>query len=43
MIPTRALLLHLLLRSICSLGATALLMASLLEWGLIAERQTGAL
>jgi hypothetical protein len=43
MIPVRALLLNSILHSLCSVGAMALLMASLLEWGLIAEQQTGLL
>jgi hypothetical protein len=43
MIPVRALLLNSILHSLWSLGAMALLMASLLEWGLFAEQQTGLL
>jgi len=37
MIHVRALLLNRILHSLWSVGAMALLMASLLEWGLVAE------
>ncbi len=43
MIPVRALFLHRILSSVWSVGGMALLMASLLEWGLVAEKQTGLL
>jgi hypothetical protein len=39
MIPVRALLLNRIMLSLWSVGAMALLMASLLEWGLVAEHQ----
>ena len=38
MIPATAVLLHQLLRSAWCIGAIAMAIAMLLEWGLIAER-----
>ena len=38
MIPARPLLLHQLLRSVWCIGGLSLTIASLIEWGLIAEQ-----
>jgi hypothetical protein len=38
MIPARTLLLHKLLRSAWAIGALAMAVATLLEWGLMAEQ-----
>ena len=38
MIPSRAVLLHRLLRSVWSIGLLAMAIATLLEWGLMAEQ-----